>query len=278
MKRSCVKLSVPVAALVLAAACIILPDAGDGGGWRTVPESSGSSSSLQPNEVRETVDFAPGSTLSLENDYGSVEITGWDQETAEIVARSAEEPSGRPSSARISQSRATRPNVEVREVRDGLLVRTPTFEGPGTPPVVNYEVRVPNDVVLTGIRISEGDLKVSDVFGRIQASLDAGSLTVINYSGKVEATIGTGDADVEVLDIRESDSITITSRRGDIILRLEQGIGAIVEADAPRGEVRSDFDLGVKLPVATVKGWIGQGGPNIILKAADGRIEIRTVR
>ena len=273
-----VKLTVPVAALALAAACIILPDAGEGGGWRTIPESSGSRSTLEPNEVRETVEFAPGSTLSLENDYGSVEITGWNEERAEIIARSAAEPSGRPSSARISRDRGTRPNVEIREIRDGLLVRTPTFEGPGTPPVVNYEVRVPADVSLAGIRISEGDLKISDVFGRIQASLDAGSLTVINYSGKVDATIGTGDADIEVLDLRDSDSITITSRRGDIILRLEQGAGAIVEADAPRGEIRSDFDLGVKLPVSTVKGWIGQGGPNIILKASDGRIDIRTVR
>ena len=278
MTMRMVKLTVPVAALALAAACIILPDAGEGGGWRTIPESSGSRSTLEPNEVRETVEFAPGSTLSLENDYGSVEITGWNEERAEIVARSAAEPSGRPSSARISRDRGTRPNVEIREVRDGLLVRTPTFEGPGTPPVVNYEVRVPADVALAGIRISEGDLKISDVFGRIQASLDAGSLTVINYSGKVDATIGTGDADIEVLDLRDSDSITITSRRGDIILRLEQGAGAIVEADAPRGEVRSDFDLGVKLPVSTVKGWIGQGGPNIILKASDGRIDIRTVR
>ncbi|HSA95050.1 MAG TPA: hypothetical protein VLJ16_03305 [Acidobacteriota bacterium] len=278
MTRPCVKITVPVAALVLAAACIILPDAGEDGGWRTTPESPDSPSAVEPNEFRETVDFAPGSTLSLENDYGSVEITGWDEESAEIVARSVEEPSGRPGSARISRGRGTRPNVEIREVREGLLVRTPSFEGPGTPPVVNYEIRVPADVVLAGLRISQGDLKISDVYGRIQASLDAGNLTVINYSGKVEATIGTGDADVEVLDLRDSDSITITSRRGDIILRLERGVEAIVEADAPRGEVRSEFDLGVKLPVATVKGWIGRGGPNIILKAADGRIDIRAVR
>jgi hypothetical protein len=278
MRSSFLRLMIPVAALLLAAACIILPDAGDSGGWRTVPESSSSSSTSSGTEVRETVDFAPGATLSLENDYGNVEIMGWDRNSAEIVARGEEEPSRQTPSARVSRGRGTRPNVEIREIRGGLLVRTPTFEGPGAPPVVNYEVRIPNDVALTGIRISEGDLKISDVSGRIEASLDQGTLTVINYSGVIEATIGTGDADVEVLDLRETDSITITSRRGDIVLRLESGVGAIIEADAPRGEVRSDFDLGVKLPVATVKGWIGQGGPNIILKASDGRIDIRSVR
>jgi hypothetical protein len=276
MRRSGPRLVIPVAVLALAAACIILPDAGDSEGWRTVSGSSPSSS--EPNEVLQTADLTAGSTFSLENDFGNVEIIGWDQEAAEIVARAAEQTADRPRSARISGSRGTKLDVEVRETRNGLLVRTPTFEGPGTPPVVKYEIRVPNDVVLAGIRISEGDLKISDLYGRIEAALDQGNLTVINYSGVVEATIGTGNADVEVLDLRETDSITITSRRGDIILRLEPGVQAIVEADAPRGEVNSDFDLGVKLPVRTVKGWIGQGGPNIILKASDGRIDIRTVR
>jgi hypothetical protein len=278
MKNVFFRLLAPAAALALAAGCIILPDPGDSEGWRRTPESSPSSPAPSGPEVRRTLALAAGSTLSLENDYGDVEIAGWDRDEAEIVARTVEEASDRPASARTSGRRGTRPDIEIREARDGLLVRTPTFEGPGTPPEVDYEVRVPTDVVLAAIRISEGNLKISDVYGRIEASLDRGDLTVINYSGVVQATIGTGNADVEVLDLRETDSITIISRRGDIILRLEEGVGAVVEADAPRGEVRSDFDLGVRLPVSTVKAWIGQGGPNIILKASDGRIDIRSVR
>ncbi len=139
---------------------------------------------------------------------------------------------------------------------------------------MSFELHVPNSVVLTGIRVSEGNLAVSDVFGRLEVSVDQGDLSVSNYSGRVRATVGTGDADVEVLDLRDGDEITITSRRGNIALRLESGVGAIIEADAPRGEVNSDFDLGRKLPATTVKGWIGQGGPAVILKASDGRIDI----
>jgi bifunctional DNA-binding transcriptional regulator/antitoxin component of YhaV-PrlF toxin-antitoxin module len=276
MRNALLKSVLPVAALALAAACIILPDVGDDEGWRTAPSSS--SSSLEPNEVRQTAGLAPGSTLTVENDCGDVEISGWDRESAEIVARAVEATIERTRSARISGGRAGEPGVEVRETRNGLLVRAPAYEGPGLPPAVAYEIRVPADIVLAGIRIGEGSLRVSDVYGRIEASLERGNLTVINYSGIVEARIGEGDADVEVLDLRETDSITITSGRGDIVLRLEPGVQAIVEADAPRGEVRSDFDLGVKLPVRTAKVWIGQGGPNIILKASDGRIDIRAVR
>ncbi|MCK7476562.1 MAG: hypothetical protein M0C28_02580 [Candidatus Moduliflexus flocculans] len=119
---------------------------------------------------------------------------------------------------------------------------------------------------------------MSDVFGKLEASVDQGDLLVENFSGAVDVTVGTGDADVEVLDLREEDTITITCRRGNIVLRLEPGVGAIVEADAPRGRVRSDFDLGVELPAATVKGWIGEGGPNIILRAPNGRVEIVKIK
>lgn len=276
MRNALLRSVLPVAALALAAACIILPDVGDDEGWRTVPGSS--SDSLEPSEVRQTAELAPGSTLTVENDVGDVEISGWDEQTAEIVARSDEGPSPRQTSARLPGRSGGRPNVLVQEIRNGLLVRAPTYEGPGLPPAVAYEIRVPADIVLAGIRIGEGNLRVSDVYGRIEASLERGNLTVINYSGIVEAGIGEGDADVEVLDLRETDSITITSGRGDIVLRLEPGVQAVVEADAPRGEVRSDFDLGVKLPARTAKGRIGQGGPNVILKASDGRIDIRAVR
>ena len=158
------------------------------------------------------------------------------------------------------------------------MVRTRTFEGPGAPPGVDFRIRVPESVVLTGIRISQGNLTVADVFGRLEASVDQGDLKVENFSGAVDATVGTGAADIEVLDLREEDAIAVTCRRGDIVLRLQPGVGAIVEADAPRGRVRSEFPLGVALPAPAVKGWIGQGGPDILLRAPNGRIDIVKIK
>lgn len=257
----------------LLTSCILISDPEGEPGWRTIPDSN--KPRTLGSEFRRTLAFTPGGSLSLENDYGDVEITGWDRDEIEVMAKAAAPAeSQRPRSARESAGRGTVPDVEVRETGDGILIRTLTFEGPGKPPAANYEVRVPNSVVLTGIRISEGNLTIADVFGRIDASVDLGDLTVRNYSGPLRATVGTGNADVEVLDLRDGDEISITSRRGDIFLRLERGAGAIIEADAPRGQVSSDFDLGVKLPASTVKGWIGQGGPSVILRASDGRIQV----
>ena len=260
------------------AACILISNPeGDDPGWRNPPDRPARTSEGAPAAAGagNMVDFAPGGTVSIENDYGDVTVTGWDREAVEVASSVPSAAPERPRSAREGRAAGgAAPRVEVRETTRGLLVRTPTFEGPGRPPAVRLEVRVPNSVDLTGVRISEGDLTIEDVYGRLEVSVDAGALTVRNFSGSVKAAVGTGGADVEVLDLRDGDDITITARRGDITLRLEPGAGAIVEADAPRGRVSSEFDLGRSLPAATVKGWIGQGGPNIILRADDGQIRI----
>ena len=271
MKKTFLAAFGAAALAALLASCILITDPEGEPGWRTTPETEAGS---PPTEFRQTFDSAPGRTLSLENDYGDVTITGWDRDQVEVVAKAATVEPQPQGSSRPYRIRKVTPEVDVQETEDGLLVRTPTFEGPGQAPAVDYEVSVPNSVVLTGIRVSEGNLAIADVFGRIEASVDEGDLTVSNYSGPMRLTVGTGNADAEVLDLRDRDEISITCRKGDISLRLEPGVNAIVEADAPRGDVSSDFDLGVKLPAPAVKGWIGQGGPAVFLRASEGRIRI----
>ena len=97
-------------------------------------------------------------------------------------------PSGRGSARPANAAaRPARPEVEVKETRDGLLVRTPTVRRPGQAPGRELRAPRPQLVDLTGIRISEGNLDVSDVFGRLEVSVDQGDLSVSNYSGPVRA-------------------------------------------------------------------------------------------
>jgi hypothetical protein len=235
-------------------------------------------SSVPRGEFRKTVEFRPGGTLSLENDIGNVEITGWEKDSVEVFAQGTAEETGKTRRVRAYGFWELKPDVEVRPTDDGLTIRTRAFDGPGGPAIVDYMIRVPNSVILREIHIGEGNLTVSDLFGRLEASLDKGDLRVSNFSGSVDASVGEGQVDVEVLDLRDDDSIALVSRQGDIVLRLEAGAGAGVEAEAPGGEVRSDFDLGLKTPASSVKGRIGPGGAEIRLKAADGKIEIIAVK
>jgi len=266
MKKPLLTASLAAAAAVLSAACIMVMD----------PEQT---TSWQPRgEFRRTVEVAAGGTLALENGFGNVEVTGWEKDSVEVAAQGAAALPGEKRKVRAYGFWEIKPDVEIKRTDGGLTIRTRPFDGLGDPPSVDYRIRVPNSISLSGIRVGKGNLTVSDVFGRLEASIDKGDLAVSNFSGSVDASLGTGNVDVEVLDIRDDDTITISSREGDIVLRLERGVGARVEVEAPRGEVRSDFDLGAKTPAPSVSGRIGSGGATVTLKAADGSIEIRAVK
>jgi len=254
------------AAAALSAACLMVMD----------PEQT---TSWQPRgEFRRTVEFAAGGTLTLENKAGNVEITGWDKDAVEVVAQGAAAEPGEKRKVRAFGFWEIKPDVEIEQTDGRLSIRTRPFDGPGDLPAVDYMIRVPNSIILSAIRMGEGDLTVSDIFGRLEASLDRGDIAVSNFSGSVDLSIGTGSADVEVLDVHDQDTIAISSREGDIVLRLGAGTGARVEAEAPRGGVSSDLDLGVKTPAPSVSGRIGSGRAAITLKASDGRIEIIAIK
>lgn len=266
MKKTLLAASLAAAVVLSAAACIMVMDPG-----RTAP--------WQPRgEFRRTVDLSAGGTLALENDYGNVEVTGWEKDSVEVVAQSAAGEPGRERKVRAYGFWEVKPAVEITQTDGGLTIRTRPFEGPGDPPAVDYTISVPNSISLSGIRVGKGNLTVSGVFGRAEASIDEGNLFVSNFSGSVDASVGKGSVDVEVIDVRDQDTIALSSREGDIILRLEPGTGARIEAEAPRGEVRSELGLGVKTPAPSVSGRIGSGGAAITLKAWDGRIEIIAVK
>lgn len=266
MRKPLLTASLAAAAVAFAAACVMVMD----------PETN---SSWQPRgEFRKTVEFRAGGTLSLENDIGNVEISGWDKDSVEVVAQGTAGETGKKRKVRAYGFWEIKPDVEIKTTDGGLAIRTRPFDGPGEFPAVDYMIRVPNSVILREIRVGDGNLTVADVFGRLAASLDKGDLSVANFSGSVDASLGAGNVDVEVLDLHGEDSIVLSSREGDIVLRLEPGTAAWVEAEAPRGDVRSDFDLGVKTPAPSVKGRIGEGGAEVKLKAADGRIEILAVK
>ncbi len=266
MKKPLLTICLAAAAAVLSAACIMVMD----------PEQT---TSWQPRgEFRRTVEFASGGTLSLENKAGNIEITGWDKDVVEVVAQGAAAEPGEKRKLRAYGFWEVKPDVEIMQTDGSLSIKTRPFDGPGDLPAIDYTIRVPNSIVLSGIIMGEGDLTVADVFGRVEASLDRGEVAVSNFSGSVDLSVGAGNVDVEVLDVHDQDTIAIMSREGDIVLRLGAGTGARVEAEAPHGGVSSDFDLGLKTPAPSVSGRIGTGEAAITLKAADGKIEIIAIK
>lgn len=252
--------------LVLAASCIMVMD----------PDRP--MSRPPQGEFRKTVDFAPGSVLFLETGSGDIEIVGGSSETLEVVARG---PAGFPAQGRgirISGAWGHKPDMVVQRIANGYRVKARALDGPYRPPRSDVRVRVPHSVVIEEVRAEDGNVTISDTYGRVVVSLGKGDVVVRNFSGPVDIAVGSGTVDAEVLDVRDGDSIVLSTGEGDIVLRLEPDAGARIEARAPNGVVRSELDLGADLPAPEVSGRTGSGGASIVLESRDGNIDILLVK
>ncbi len=261
MRRKVLRISLAALSAALAASCVMVMDPGRGETWPANPE------------FRRTVDFAAGGTVGIEHTLGNVVITGRDGDSVEVVAtgRPDESSDGR---VRVYTAADLEPSIDVRKAGGGLRIRTKSLGGPWSSGGLDYAIRLPRSVNLDPVRLEKGDVSVSGVYGRLTVELGTGSLKVENFSGPLKASIGSGQADIELLDVRAEDIVQVTVEEGDIVLRLEPGAGVRVEAEAPRGEVTSDFDFGRPLPARTLAGRLGSGEAQVVLKALRGNIRV----
>jgi DUF4097 and DUF4098 domain-containing protein YvlB len=244
------------------ASCIMVMDPGRDQTWQPSPE------------FRKSVDFKAGGTVTLEHTLGNVAIMGWDKDAVEIVATGKAAEAGSDRRVRLYSTGDLEPSIDVR-LTDGVLrIRTRSLGGPWASGGLDYAIQLPNSVNLDAIKLEKGDLKISDIYGRSVVELATGNLTVENFSGPLKASLGSGQADVELLDVHGDDGIDITVREGDISVRLEPDTNARIEAEAPKGEITSEYDLGIKLPARALSSPMGGGAARIALKALRGNIKI----
>ena len=228
----------------------------------------------QPAEFRKTVEFKAGDTLAIEHTLGNITISGWDKDSAEIVAtlRKAD-PNGQ-RQVHLYTGEELEPSIDVRRTDGVLRIRTKSLGGPWTSTAMDYSIHVPASIKLRAVRLEKGNVMISGVYGRIEAVISSGGLTVKNFSGFLKANISAGGADVELLDVRGEDTVEIMSLEGDIALRLQDGAGVHLMADAPKGAISSEFDLGVQLPVRSLTAKLGSAAAAVSLKALRGNIRI----
>jgi hypothetical protein len=226
------------------------------------------------SEYRRTVDLKSGDTVAIEHTLGNIVIDGWDKDSVEIVATTRKADPGDKRQVRLYTGEEIEPSIDVRQADGVLRIRTKSLGGPWTSTAMDYAIRVPASVNLRAIRLEKGSVSVSDVYGRIEAVIASGGLTVRNYSGFLKANLSAGSADVELLDIHGEDAVEIVSLQGEIVLRLQAGAGVHLMAEAPKGEISSDFDLGVKLPVRSLTAKLGSAAAPVSLKALRGNIRI----
>ncbi len=214
-----------------------------------------------------TYNFQPGGKLTVENFNGSIEISGWDQNTVDVTG--------------------TKKDVKVEVTVSGDTVDVRTVGGGGA----NLVIKVPRRTELVRIVTSNGGIRVNDVEGGGVLATSNGGVRVTNVRGKLD--VRTSNGGVEVSDSNGPVAVhtsngAITAERvdggleartsnGAITVRLPVSICARVRAVVSlHGSISTDFEIHKEIGggKTRLEGVIGAGGPLIDLVTSNGSIRL----
>ncbi len=228
-------------------------------------------------ELHRTVPLVSGGQLSLENSNGNIDIQGWEEE--EIDARVVErKPAPMTTGIHISGWRSPDPKIDIQSSDESVSIRNMRMEEEDDFRQDDFFLMVPRSVNLDGIRNGRGNISASGIYGRARINAGEGDVEIRNFSGSLDINLERGSLDAELLDLRAQDEVRIRVEDGDIVVYLEAGVAAELEAEAPGGEVSSEINLAVPLPAKTVSARLGDGQTKISLTALRGDIRVKKVK
>lgn len=195
-------------------------------------------------EFKQTVDLAAGGRLTLETFKGSIELSSWNQNKVEIVARI--EP-GDDVSSEYAQRSVEATEIEVRSDGRSLSIRSDYKDVPcredvdrgwrfgncsKTLPYVHYQIKAPRNLSIrledhkSDIDISgfDGDLDLDTHKGTVKLADLTGEIRLDTHKGRVEASGLSGD-------------IRLNTHRGRMRLA---GLRGRVRVETHRGEISID--------------------------------------
>jgi hypothetical protein len=244
-----------------------------------------------------------GGRLSVDNFNGSVEISGWDQNTVDISGTKYADSEARLRDVRIDVSNGGN-WVQVRTLRPEFdrhgnlgakyVIRVPRQTELATVHSSNGSARVENIDGNVTLHTSNGSVRLAGIHGNVDASSSNGSVEVRkadghltfhtsngsvraeNVRGGVNAITSNGSVDLE-LETPQSSDVTASTSNGGITVRLPASTNASVNArTSGHDRIYSDFDVTVRgqLAKSRLEGTIGGGGPRIELSTSNGNIRL----
>ena len=128
----------------------------------------------------------PGATVEVENSNGSIEISGWDQNTIDIDG----------SKYAMSETRLHAMRIDVSHSPGSVSIRTviPTdWRGNAG---AKYVIRVPRRAELERITSSNGSIRVDNIQGAAHLKTSNGSIHAASIQGVVDAHSSNGSLDI----------------------------------------------------------------------------------
>jgi hypothetical protein len=238
-------------------------------------------------DFHHTYPMQAGGRLYVENFNGSLEISSWDQETADI--------SGTKYASTEEALRALK--VDIVTSGDSIRIRTVRpFDRRGNMGA-RYVIRVPRRTSLEKIQSSNGRIRVVDVGaqarletsnGSVEVTKAGGPVTVKTSNGSIHVSLAkveerrpvrlhtsNGSVELSVEDLRNND-VVVSSSNASITVRLPGSVSANVKAHTSNASITNEFDSSFKgrSSKTSLEGTIGAGGPLLDLSTSNGSIKL----
>jgi len=211
---------------------------------------------------------ASGSSLTLSNVNGRVEVSTWDRPEIKVEAEKL-----------ASSERALdRIEIEIDESGGDVTVRTRFAKGRffSRKGKVNYRVTVPTNADVD-VRTVNGKVALEGVGGRSEAETVNGSVEIVRARGEVVAATVNGSirASYETLD--EQGRNRFSTVNGGVRIGLAGDANGGFEARTVNGRIRSDFDelkATGRWGPKKLSGSLGSGGGSFKIKTVNGSVRI----
>jgi hypothetical protein len=215
-------------------------------------------------------------TIAVKTGVGSITVNGSDITDCDIIATiTAKAPT-----TEEAEQLAAETKIRVEPSGDTLNIKVDKPSVRNRCIIVDFEITAPRQISLhceTGV----GDVKVSDISGRIKASAGVGSITCSQVMPQIELEVGVGSIKVGCCDTVDVPcDANLKTGVGDIKFTCPSQLSAKVKASADVGSLRTNVPITLTgniggWPVGkSLTGTIGTGTGRLHLKAGVGSIKI----
>ncbi|MCG8465113.1 MAG: DUF4097 family beta strand repeat-containing protein [Xanthomonadales bacterium] len=217
----------------------------------------------------------PGAQLRLDNVNGDISISAWD---ANVIAVRAIKTGD-------DQEELDRINIVVDATEDAVTIDTKHGSGKGSwfnwssdgKGSVEYIVQAPRDLVLRAIETVNGDIRIEDVEGRVNAETVNGDIETSGLAGPTELETVNGGIEADFDSFAAGQSAEFETVNGRIRVYLPRDISANISAGSVNGSIKNDFGLTEKTGIAShsLDGVVGDGDGELKFDTVNGSIQIR---
>jgi len=219
-------------------------------------------------DFQKTYRIGAGGQIRIGNVSGDVVVTGYDGDSIVVTGTKK----GRDRDQVEVEDRSGTTNVDIG-------VRYPKHCNCDAS--IRFDVQVPRSIKYDFDHISSvsGDVKVTGVTGRLNASAVSGDVHITDVSGSVSASAVSGDVKVEITRLDGSDDMKFNTVSGDVSVMLPSSLDADVDMSSFSGSIKTDFAIEVRSERFgsrnSARAKLGDGSRRLKMSSVSGDLSLR---